>query len=306
MATLYFTHPACRLHEMGERHPESPRRLEAISARLVETGLVDRLEPRESPRADRAALARVHTEAYLDELQARSPDHGYEPLDPDTTLNPHSYEAALRAAGAAVAAVDAVLAGQAANAFCAIRPPGHHACPTHAMGFCLLNNIAIAARHALDHHQLDRVAVIDFDVHHGNGTEAALAGDGRILMCGFFQHPFYPFSGTVRPAANMLNQPLPARSDGAAIRELVQKAWLPRLQAHQPQLILISAGFDAHREDDLGQMRLEEDDYAWMTRQLMELGQRCGAGIVSCLEGGYNLSALGRSVAAHVGVLAGE
>ncbi|GAA4331651.1 histone deacetylase family protein [Pigmentiphaga soli] len=305
MATLYFTHPACRLHEMGAWHPESPQRLDAISDRLLAAGVMPHLQPREAPAATRETLARVHARAYLEELERRTPASGYEELDADTLLNPHSLEAALHAAGAAVAAVDAVLAGEADSAFCAVRPPGHHACRAHAMGFCLLNNVAIAARHALERHRLQRVLVVDFDVHHGNGTEEALAGDDRVLMCSFFQHPFYPFSGTRDPAPNMLNQPLPAYADGAAVRALVENTWLPRMEAFRPQLVLVSAGFDAHREDDLGQMRLVEADYAWITERLAALAARHGAGIVSCLEGGYNLSALGRSATEHIRALAG-
>ncbi|WP_124078360.1 histone deacetylase family protein [Pigmentiphaga humi] len=305
MAMLYYTHPACKLHEMGEGHPECPARLDAINDRLLSSGVADLLLEREAPRAAQEALLRVHTVEYLESLMERAPAAGYAELDPDTVMNPHTYEAALRAAGAAIAAVDAVLAGEGEAAFCAVRPPGHHACPDRAMGFCFLNNVAIAARHAMAHHGLERIAVIDFDVHHGNGTEAALAGDPRVLMCGFFQHPFYPFSGADPWADNMLNQPLPAYTEGAAVRELVTSRWLPRLERFKPQLVLISAGFDAHREDDLGRMGLVEADFAWMTEQLGELAGRHGARMVSCLEGGYNLSALGRSVTAHIRALAG-
>ena len=306
MPTLYFTHPECRLHEMGSGHPECPQRLDAISDQLLASGVMPHLEERTAPAAPREALVRVHTPAYLDELERNTPAAGYYEIDPDTQLNPHSHLAALHAAGAAIAAVDAVLAGESDTAFCSVRPPGHHACPDRAMGFCLLNNVAIAARHALDHHGLQRVAIIDFDVHHGNGTEASLAGDERVLMCSFFQHPFYPFSGTGHPAANMLNLPVPAYTTGSAIKALVTEQWLPRLHAHRPELILISAGFDAHREDDLGQMGLVETDYVWITEQIMAVAREYAAGrVVSSLEGGYNLSALGRSVTAHIRALAG-
>jgi acetoin utilization deacetylase AcuC-like enzyme len=306
MPTLYFTHPECRLHEMGSGHPECPQRLDAITDQLLASGVMPHLEERTAPAASRQALERVHTAVYLDELERNTPTAGYYEIDPDTQLNPHSHLAALHAAGAAIAAVDAVLAGESDTAFCSVRPPGHHACPDRAMGFCLLSNVAIAARHALDHHGLQRVAIIDFDVHHGNGTEASLAGDERVLMCGFFQHPFYPFSGTGHPAANMLNLPVPAYTTGAAIKALVAEQWLPRLHAHRPELILISAGFDAHREDDLGQMGLVETDYVWITEQIMSVArQYAGGRVVSSLEGGYNLSALGRSVTAHIRALAG-
>ena len=209
-----------------------------------------------------------------------------------------------RAAGAAVAATDAVIAGRARNAFCSVRPPGHHATQREAMGFCFVNSVAVAVRRALEVHGLERVAVVDFDVHHGNGTEDILAGDARVLMVGLFQHPFYPYSGVDRPAANMINVPMPAYTDGAAVRTMVEARWLPALEAFAPQMIFISAGFDAHREDDLGQMRLVEADYVWMTQQIMDVAERhAGGRIVSCLEGGYNLSALGRSVTAHVKAL---
>ncbi|ARP75924.1 histone deacetylase family protein [Bordetella genomosp. 6] len=298
---MYLTHPSCRLHEMGDWHPESPQRLDAISDQLLASGLLPYLQERQAPEASRADILRVHTPAYLDSLRAHQPEQGYYAIDADTSMNRHTYEAALHAAGAGVAAVDAVLGGEAVTAFCSVRPPGHHAERDHAMGFCFLNNIAIAARHALDFHGLQRVALVDFDVHHGNGTEHAFAGDPRALMCGFFQHPFFPNSGADDPAPNMLNVPVAAYTGGAAIRTIVRDQWLPRLHAHRPELILISAGFDAHREDDMAQMGLVEADYAWITDRLVEVAdQHCQGRIVSTLEGGYNLSALGRSVVAHI------
>jgi acetoin utilization deacetylase AcuC-like enzyme len=290
---------------MGPGHPECPARLQAIEDQLI-ASRIDALVVRETaPLATEEALARVHTAAHIDFIGALAPERGYAPIDPDTTMNPHTWDAVRRAAGAAVAATDAVLEGRYENAFCATRPPGHHAEPGRAMGFCVFNNIAIAARHALDVHGLERVAIIDFDVHHGNGTEAAFAGDPQVLMCGFFQHPFYPYSGTDDVASNMVNVPLPARTEGHVMREAVQKLWLPRLHAFKPEMIFISAGFDAHREDDLGGMALVEADYEWLTRQILEVAaQHAGGRVVSCLEGGYNLSALGRSVAVHVRTLA--
>ena len=306
MTTLYITHPDCHRHEMGSWHPECPERLDAIADHLLATGVLACLVEREAPEARAADIERVHAPAYVQRLQNALPATGYHPLDPDTLMNPHSLQAARRAAGAAVAAVDAVMAGEADTAFCAVRPPGHHAEPATAMGFCFFNNVAIAARHALAEHGLQRIAIVDFDVHHGNGTEAAFAGDERVLMCSFFQHPFYPFRGTVNPAANMVNVPVAAYAEGAAIRQLVQAQWLPRLNAHRPQLVLVSAGFDAHREDDMGQLGLVEADYAWLTEQVMQVAREHAQGrVVSCLEGGYNLSALARSVAAHVRVMAG-
>ena len=305
MATGYYSHPDCLLHEMGAGHPECPGRLQSIESRLI-ASRIDALIVRETaPLAEEAALARVHTAAHIDFIRTLAPAHGYAAIDPDTMMNPHTWQAARRAAGAAVAATDAVLEGRYDNAFCSVRPPGHHAEPGRAMGFCLFNNVAIAARHALDVHRLERVAIIDFDVHHGNGTEVAFWDDERALMCGFFQHPFYPYSGTDNPAPNMVNLPFPARTDGHAMREAVNLKWLPRLHAFQPQMIFVSAGFDAHREDDLGGMALVEADYEWLTREILDVAKRYAQGrIVSCLEGGYNLSALGRSVVAHIRTLA--
>lgn len=305
MATGFFSHPDCLLHEMGEWHPEAPARLSAIDDQMI-ASRIDGLITRETaPLAEREALLRVHTEAHVEGLRHLSPTSGYAEVDPDTTMNPHTWQAALRAAGAAVAATDAVMDGRYDNAFCSVRPPGHHAEPARAMGFCFFNNVAIAAKHALEVHRLKRVAIIDFDVHHGNGTEAAFAGDTRVLMCSFFQHPFYPFSGTEAPAANMINLPMPARTGGLVVREAIDMMWLPQLDAFKPQMIFISAGFDAHREDDVGGMALVEADYEWITAQLMQVARKHAQGrIVSCLEGGYNLSALSRSVVAHLRVLA--
>jgi acetoin utilization deacetylase AcuC-like enzyme len=226
-------------------------------------------------------------------------------VDPDTSLNIHTWDAALRAAGAALAATDAVMAGDLDNAFCAVRPPGHHACRDRAMGFCFFNNVAIAAKYALERHGLKRVAIVDFDVHHGNGTEDIVAGDERILMVSFYQHPFYPVGGSKSNAANLVNLPVPAYTRGMDVRELIEMAWMHRLEAHRPEMIFISAGFDAHRDDDLGQMGLVEQDYVWMTHRIMDVARRHAKGrIVSCLEGGYNLGALARSVEEHVRALA--
>jgi acetoin utilization deacetylase AcuC-like enzyme len=299
---------------MGRGHPECPERLDAIEDRLLASGVGDALERREAPLAGTGQLELAHHRLHVaamrglaDELReqqdAGGADHVH--IDPDTAMNRHTWEAALRAAGAALAATDAVVAGELENAFCAVRPPGHHACHDHAMGFCFFNNVAIAARHALERHGLQRVAIVDFDVHHGNGTEDILSGDERVLMVSFFQHPFYPFTGDGPHAANMVNLPVPAYTRGMAVRELIEQAWIPRLDAFRPEMIFISAGFDAHREDDLGQMGLVEADYAWITDQVRQVAKRYAKGrIVSCLEGGYNLDALGRSVEAHLRVLA--
>ncbi|MFY7855982.1 MAG: histone deacetylase family protein [Rubrivivax sp.] len=309
MSTAYFTHPDCRGHDMGAGHPECPARLDAIADQMLASGLASYLDHHDAPLAQPEQLARAHTAGYVAEMQdvlaeaARTGER--HAVDPDTAACPATGAAALRAAGAAVAATDAVIAGRARNAFCAVRPPGHHATRAQSMGFCFFNNVAVAARHALDVHGLQRVAIIDFDVHHGNGTEDIVAGDDRILMCSFFQHPLYPYSGTEPMGENMVNVPLPPYARGDKARAAVTQQWLPRLEAFAPQMIFISAGFDAHREDDLGQMGLVEDDYAWITRQLMDVADRHAQGrIVSCLEGGYALSALARSVVTHVRVLA--
>lgn len=312
--TGYFTHRDCHLHEMGPGHPECPERLSAIDDRLLVTGVLDALDRPESPLAAVADLELAHSRMYVasvrgltdalrDDVLAGGPTHAQ--VDPDTSLNVHTWDASLRAAGAALAATDAVIAGDLENAFCSIRPPGHHAGKSEGMGFCIFNNVAVAARYALERHGLQRVAIVDFDVHHGNGTENIVAGDQRILMVGFFQHPFYPHGGAQSKASNLLNLPVPAYTRGAAVRELVTQHWLPRLEAYRPQMIFISAGFDAHREDELGQMGLVSEDFAWLTQQVKQVAARHAQGrIVSCLEGGYNLDALARCVEAHVRVLA--
>ena len=313
--TGYYTHAVCSKHEMGPGHPECPERLGAIQDRLLMSGLDLGLTPLEAPEAPLADIELAHDRMYvaalrgmsdrlIEEQSAGGPAYAY--LDADTALNAHTWQAALRSAGAALAATDAVLAGELENAFCAVRPPGHHAMRKQAMGFCFFNNVAVAAKYALQRHGLKRVAVVDFDVHHGNGTEDILAGDDRVLMVSFFQHPFYPHSGTDNPAPNMLNIPVPAYTKGMDVRELVETYWVPRLEAFKPEMIFISAGFDAHREDDMGQMGLTEQDYAWITDRIRTIALRHAKGrIVSCLEGGYSLSALGRSVEAHIRVLAG-
>jgi acetoin utilization deacetylase AcuC-like enzyme len=273
---------------------------------MLASGLVNYLQPMDvHAPASEQILRLVHGQGYMDELAAMAPSVGYRGIDPDTSMNPHTLEAARFAAGALVQAVDAVMAGQSQTAFCAVRPPGHHASAARAMGFCFFNNIAVAAAHALHAHGLKRVAIIDFDVHHGNGTEAIFAGDERVLMCGFFQHPLFPDCGVDQPAANMVNVPVPAYTKGDAIKTLVAEHWLPRLQDHAPEMVFVSAGFDGHREDDMAQLGLVEKDYVWLTEQIMAVADRHAQGrIVSALEGGYNLSALARSVVAHVRTLA--
>ena len=312
--TGYFTHPDCRRHDMGRGHPECPERLDAIEDRLLASRLLDVLERREPPLASPDLVELAHDRMHVAAIRGMADEVAEEEsaggdgllfIDPDTAMNRHTWNAVLRAAGATIAATDAVMAGEIANAFCAVRPPGHHACRNRAMGFCVFNQVAIAAKYALERHGLQRVAIVDFDVHHGNGTEDILSGDERVLMVGIFQHPFYPYSGFGAHADNMVNLPVPAYTKGPAVRDLIEQHWLPRLEAFQPEMIFISAGFDAHREDDLGQLGLVEADYTWMTQRIMDVAKRYAKGrIVSSLEGGYNLDALGRSVEAHVRALA--
>jgi len=306
MSTAIYSHPDCLRHDMGDWHPESPSRLQAIEDQLILARLDGLLERRLAPLAEVPAVLRNHTESALALVRDHIPPPGETyALDADTLLCHASYDAALRAAGAALAATDAVLKGELANAFCAIRPPGHHATPSAPMGFCLFNNVAIAARHALDSHGLERIAIVDFDVHHGNGTADAFRDDPRVLMASFFQHPFYPYTEPEALTATCVNVPVPAGSGGDVVRQVAREYWLPALHAHRPQMIFISAGFDAHRDDDMGGMALVEADYAWITREIMAVArEHAGGRIVSCLEGGYDLSALGRSVVAHLKVLA--
>jgi len=307
MTTAYITHADCLRHEMGAGHPECPERLQSINEHLRASGLLDDLRCLQAPLAEPRDFKRVHRASHVEVIFDNAPTEGYVQLDPDTAMNPHSLVAARRAAGAGLLAVDEVMAGRARNAFCAVRPCGHHATQVRSMGFCIFNNVAVAAAYALEVKDLERVAIIDFDVHHGNGTEdifSAPAWRERVLMAGFFQHPFYPYSGTDHPAPNMVNVPLAAGSGGAAAKQALEQNWLPALEAFKPQMILISAGFDAHQEDLLGGLALVEDDYTWLTRQVMGCAARHSEQrIVSMLEGGYNLSALGRSAVAHVRAL---
>ena len=299
---------------MGPGHPECPERLDAIEDRLLVTGVGDALERFEAPEAALADIELAHDRMHVaalrgmsdrlnEELMAGGPN--YAQLDTDTSINAHTWKAALRAAGAALAATDAVMAGELENAFCAVRPPGHHATRSKAMGFCFFNNVAVAAKYALQRYNLHRVAVVDFDVHHGNGTEDILAGDSRALMVSIFQHPFYPYSGDVDPAPNMVNVPVAAYTRGMDIREIIEMMWIPRLEAFKPEMIFVSAGFDAHREDDMGQLGLTEQNYTGIPRRIKDIARRYSKGrIVSCLEGGYVMGPLARSVEAHLRVLA--
>jgi acetoin utilization deacetylase AcuC-like enzyme len=306
LTTAYITHPDCLKHDMGAHHPERPARLSAIEDEVAASGLSSHLQRYEAPLATDEQLARVHPAEYVRAIREAAPRQGTVHLDPDTAMNPWTLQAALRAAGAAVLGVDLVLRGEAKAAFCGVRPPGHHACRARSMGFCIFNNVAVGARHALHQYGLDRVAIIDFDVHHGNGTEDIFEGDPQVLMASTFQHPFYPYSGTDDPADNMVNVPLPAGAGSREFRQAVKDAWLPALDEFAPQLVLFSAGFDAHAEDDMAMLRLGDADYSWVTAQVKALADRHADGrVVSVLEGGYALSALGRSVVQHLRVLSG-
>ena len=306
MKAAYLTHPDFLLHEMGPHHPECPERLAVISDRLLLRGVSDYLDEIEAPAATREQIGRAHDLRYFFELQACAPASGYVQVDPDTVMNPHTWQAALHAAGAVVRASELVVSGQYRRAFCAVRPPGHHAERDRAMGFCFFNNVAIGALHALDSLGLERVAIVDFDVHHGNGSEDILAGDERVLMVSTFQSQLYPFVGESPRAGNMCNVSLPAYSDGSALRRAVTESWLPALRSFRPQMLFVSAGFDAHREDDMSHLGWTDDDYAWMSAQIAGFAdEHCSGRIVSTLEGGYELAVLARCVELHLRALIG-
>ncbi len=302
MTTAYYSHPDCEGHDMGAGHPECPDRVRAVAAALSAAGLMDALEPRDVPLATREQLARAHTAAHLDLIEAAAPD-GDESvrLDPDTCMNRHSLTAARRAAGAMVAAVDWVLERDAGRAFCNTRPPGHHAERDRAMGFCLYNNVAVGALHALEAHGLSRVTIVDFDVHYGNGPADIFRDDPRVQLLSSYQFPLYPLDRDAPGSTQQINVALPAGSGGDAFRAAVSRGWFEALDRFAPQLLLISAGFDAHAEDPLAGLGLVEEDYAWITRELLQrTASHCAQRCVSTLEGGYALGALGRSAVAHV------
>lgn len=306
MHTAYITHPDCLKHDMGSHHPESPARLKAIDDSLIACGLMDVLMQRDAPLATKEQLERVHSPAYVERIFQLAPEEGMIHLDGDTAMNPFTLQAALRAAGAVVLGVDLVMRHDVENAFCSIRPPGHHAERATAMGFCIFNNVAAGAAHALAAHGLKRVAIVDFDVHHGNGTEDIFHDDPRVMLCSTFQHPFYPYKGAGSGNDHIINVPLPAYSNGEAFRAAVTEKWLPALERFQPELILVSAGFDAHRADGMAMLGLVEDDYVWVTKKIKKVAAKYAENrIVSVLEGGYELHVLGNCVAAHIKVLAG-
>jgi len=307
MPVCIISHYQCSEHEMGDFHPESPARLDAIQDQLISSGLDFAIRQFDATPIDKDLLALAHEQDYIDYVFARAPKKGRFELDADTSMNAQSLSAALLSAGAAVDAVDKVMCKQFSAAFCATRPPGHHAERDKAMGFCIFNNVAIAALYAQKHYQLERVAIVDFDVHHGNGTENILSDKSGFLFCSTFQHPFYPFSGAQPHPAHIINTPLAAGSGSKEFKQAIKQDWLPALRQFKPQLILISAGFDAHAEDDMAQMQLHATDYRWVTEQIKKLADEFAEGrIVSVLEGGYSLDALGRSVVAHLHGLLGN
>jgi len=306
MASAYITHPSSLLHEMGPDHPDCPSRVSVVHDALLSNGLLDFMIPFTAPAATLEQVERVHSALYVAELCAGAPASGYRRVDPDTLMNNHTLDAAWHAAGAAVLAAELVARGEASSAFCNVRPPGHHATRGAGMGFCFFNNAAVGIAHALARCDIERIALIDFDVHHGNGSEDIFAGDERVLMVSTFESGLYPFNGEEASGPNMCNVPLQRYSRGDALRDAVTHHWLPALDAFRPQMIFVSAGFDAHRDDDMGHLGWVESDYTWMTRAIMAAAERhAGGRIVSLLEGGYVLPALARCAVAHVQVLIG-
>ncbi|HEA51944.1 histone deacetylase family protein [Marinobacter antarcticus] len=304
MTTAFFSHDDCMKHDMGPEHPESPARLAAIISYIADTGLAEKLDWVRPEEITRDQLLSVHPERYLQQLDMMQPTRGRVFTDPDTAMMPDTLRAAKLAAGANIQAVDMVMSSQVTNAFICARPPGHHAERSKSMGFCFYNNIALAAMRALNFHHLERVAIIDFDVHQGNGTVDIVSGDERILMCSSFQHPFYPHSHVHRQADNIVNIPIEAGCSAAGFRERVEAEWVKRLNAFKPQLVLISAGFDAHRLDPMGELNLETEDYRWLTEMAADVArEHSNDRIISTLEGGYNLKALAQSVNTHLEVL---
>ena len=309
MTTLLITHPCFVNHDTGAGHPERPDRMRAIDNVLAHDIYKDLVRHEAPLRADiEEAIGRVHPGGYYGAIKKVEPKTKGElhHIDGDTVMSDGSWEAAVRAASSGLDAIDRIMGGQAANAFCQVRPPGHHAESHRVMGFCFFNNVAVGIRHALTAHGIERVALIDFDVHHGNGSEDIFRGDERVLMCSIFETGIYPFTGENATGLNMVNVGLPSRSGSDRFREAVTDQWLPALEAFKPEMIYISAGFDAHREDDMGNLALVEADYEWVTKQIMAVAERhCQGRVISCLEGGYVMSPLARSAAAHVKVLIG-
>ncbi|WP_372611541.1 histone deacetylase family protein [Aquicoccus sp.] len=302
----FISHADCMGHDTGALHPDQPGRISAIENQLIMSGLDFVLRRLDAPKVTRAQLERVHDANYLDRIYSLDPVTEPVEIDGDTVMSPGTLRAAERAAGAGILGVDLIMAGEVHAAFCAVRPPGHHAERGRAMGFCLFDNIAVAAAHALEAHGLNRVAIVDFDVHHGNGTEDIFRDEPRVLFCSSFQHPFYPFTGHASDTANLVDVPLSAGAGSAEFRAGVRDHWLPALDAFAPEFLFISAGFDAHVADDMSHLQLTDDDYTWVTQELLALARRhAGGRVLSMLEGGYEQGALARSVVAHMNVLIG-
>ncbi|MCU7845522.1 MAG: histone deacetylase family protein [Candidatus Thiodiazotropha sp. (ex Monitilora ramsayi)] len=304
MRTAYITHPDCLEHDTGIGHPENASRLQAIDDRLMAAQVYDFLRHYDAPEVTREQLLRCHDVAYLDQVEKLMPKDGYSHLDPDTVVSPESLQAAKRAAGAVIKAVDLIMQEDLQNAFCAVRPPGHHAERMRTMGFCIYGNAAVGAAHAMEAYGLERVAILDFDVHHGNGSEDIFREDKRVIVCSTFQHPFYPYTEIEESPDHIICAPLEATAKGPEFREAVTSHWLPALNHFKPQMIFVSAGFDAHIEDDMSGVSLTEQDYRWVTEQIQEIANRYAEGrVVSVLEGGYEPQALARSVETHIRVL---
>lgn len=295
------SHADCNLHDPGPDHPDCPERLDAIQNQIISSGVEFVLRHYDAPLATRGMLEAAHDPAHVAHVFATVPEAGTVQIDDDTMMTPYTLRAALRAAGAAVLAVDLVMRGEACPVFCAVRPPGHHAERNRAMGFCLFNNVAVGALHAMDRHGIERLAILDFDVHHGNGTEDIFRDDPRVLLCSSFQHPFYPFTGDVADRPNLVSVPMKRGTGGPAFRAAIAEQWFPAVRAFAPELILVSAGFDAHILDDMSGLALAEADYAWLSEQIMAVARESAEGrVVSVLEGGYEPGALGRSVVAYL------
>lgn len=303
-AMAWITHPDCLLHDVAGYNPEKPERLQVIEQQLRLTGLYDQLKHYPAPLATREQLLKVHDADYIDFIFQSIPKQGLFFIDPDTGLCPHSLNAILRAAGAGILGVDLILKNEVDMTFCNIRPPGHHAEKNKAMGFCFFNNIAVAAAHALEHFHLKRIAIVDFDAHHGNGTENIFYDDKRVLFCSAFQYPFYPFSGANTKSTHIVNIPLPAGTNGRTLREEISVLWLKQIREFKPEMLFVSAGFDGYREDMMSDWLLRDDDYAWLGQELKKIANECCQGrILSSLEGGYALNGLGQCVTAYIQAL---
>jgi len=306
LSTAFISHPDCHDHDTGEGHPESAQRLSVIEDRLLASRISDFTRYLDAPEVTKEQLLRAHTPEYLAMIDAVMPREGYSRLDPDTVISPKTLQAAKRAAGSVILAVDQVMSGQIRNAFCCVRPPGHHAESDRALGFCIYGNIAVGVKHALEAHGLKKVAVVDFDVHQANGTEDILIGDDRVLYCSIFQHPFFPYTPIPENSERVVSIPLEASAASAEFRAAVTGHWLPALERFQPEMIFISAGFDAHRDDEMSYVNLTDADFRWVTEEMVRIADISASGrIVSALEGGYELHSLARCAESHIRVLMG-